>query len=143
MEPERAAKDFYAAEADYFRLGLPWKEDILIGAQKRSADSGDLYSLGFWQAVKTQFLVYESHFQTTGEFPHIGRDDPIEYLAMMFWDDGWEDLESILSCARGYEHRASILYFERMSAALLECAHKSRKELKRAQVKRPPLRLKP
>ena len=122
MEPERAAIEYYEAEWDHFGLGLAWMEDTLIGLQKRSATCGDRYSLGFWRAVRTQFLVYETHFEITGEFPSIGRDDPIEYLAMMFWDDGWEDLESVLSCGRKYKHRGSMMYFERMAAALKECA---------------------
>jgi hypothetical protein len=126
MEPERAAKDYYEAECDTFGLGLPWMEDTLIGLQKRSADRGDRYSLGFWRAVRTQFLVYESHFQITGEFPSIGGDDPIEYLAMMFWDDGWEYPECALSCAREYNHRGSMMYFKRMAAALIDCARNDR-----------------
>ena len=115
ISPESAARQFYDAEFDPAARCQRDVEEIPHALQKACTDRGDREGLAFWRAVYTQYLLFDSHFDLTGCLPNISNDDVTEYLAMVFWDDGWSgDLDSALWSAGRHRHPGATAFFKRM-----------------------------
>lgn len=113
ISPETVAQ--HLVEVEFNELGW-WSEleQMPHDLQKLCADRGDREGLSFWVSVYGQYLVFDSHFEQTRCFPCIENDDPIEYLAMMFWERGWGTLDMALWSANQHQHPAAIEFLDRM-----------------------------
>ena len=118
ISPEAVAEHLEDIGADCHDLHEAAPHEL----QKLCADSGDKAGLAFWVSVYTRYLVYEAHFGQTGCFPDIERDDVIDYLAMMFWDEGWNGPHEALWCAEVHQHPVSARFFQRLNARSSELA---------------------